>query len=270
MSAGKIKNLVIVALALINVFLIATYAWGEAGEITARREMIEDICAIMQNSGISLSPSAIGSAKRLYAGGAHRDESGEDALAEAVLGDCEKTGGGNISRYESGRGTASFNGRGEFVIELHPSALAAADAEASARRLLRAMGVETAEPAVTRDGETQSVSAVCTFEGAPVFNCQIRFDYENGRLARVSGRRAYPARDTSGDAISGVSDALLDFLAHIKSEGIPCGAITGVDAGYQFNVDASGTGELSPGWRVASDRGEYFVYSGSGAIERGG
>jgi hypothetical protein len=186
-----------------------------------------------------------------------------------VLGASEKTGGGNISRYENGRGTASFNGRGEFVIELLTSAPAAADPETSAKRFLRAMGVETAEPAVTRDGATASASAVCTFEGAPVFNCQIRFDYENGSLVRVSGRRAYPARETTGDAISGVADALLDFLAYVKSEGIPCGAITGVDAGYQFNVDAAGTGELSPGWRVASDSGEYFVYSGSGAIERG-
>ncbi|MDR1298902.1 MAG: hypothetical protein LBJ84_01455, partial [Oscillospiraceae bacterium] len=64
MSAGKIKNLVIVALALINVFLIATYVWSEAGGISARREMIGDICAIMQGNGISLSPSAIGGARR--------------------------------------------------------------------------------------------------------------------------------------------------------------------------------------------------------------
>ncbi|MDR2665205.1 MAG: hypothetical protein LBC21_02865 [Oscillospiraceae bacterium] len=266
MSAGKIKNLVIVALALINVFLIATYAWGEAGEISAHREMIGDLCAIMRGNGISLSPSAIGDPLRLAAGEARRDESGEDAVAQAVLGACEKTGAGNISRYESELGTASFNGRGEFIIELLPAAPAAADAESSARRLLRAMGIETAAPSVSRDGDT--AYAICMFEDAPVFNCQIRFDFKNGSLAGVSGRRSYPARDTTGDSISGVADALLGFLAYVKSEGIPCGAITGVDAGYQFNVNAAGTGELSPGWRVVSNTGEYFVYSGSGAIER--
>jgi hypothetical protein len=267
MSAGRMKNLVIVALIMINLFLLVFFIWGRAGEMSVRREIIEDICAIMGNNGIILKPSSIGDAGGLTVRGTSRDAVAEDAAAAAVLGEFEKTDSGSISRYSSPRGSASFNGRGEFVLELVPGAVKAEDAEAHARGLLKDMGLRTSAPDVARSEGVTSVSAVCAFEGAPIFNCPVRFDYENGSLIRVSGRRADATRDASGESVSGAADALLAFLSCAKSEGIPCGEITQVEAGYQFNVGAVGDGELSPGWRVNTDQGEFFVYS-DGAVER--
>ncbi|MDR2358115.1 MAG: hypothetical protein LBD92_08560 [Oscillospiraceae bacterium] len=269
MSVGRIKNLVIAALIMINLFLLLFFVWGRAGEISARREVIEDICVIMGNNGIVLEPSSIGGAGGLASRGTSRDAAAEDAAAAAVLGNCEKTESGSISRYLGARGSASFNGRGEFVFEIYPGDAAAESAEAHARGLIKDMGLRTGAPDIKRSDGVTSVSAVCTFEGAPVFNCPVRFEYEDGSLIRVSGRRAYAARDAAGESISGAADALLSFLAYVKGEGAPCGEITQVEAGYQFNVSAAGDGELSPGWRVDTDQGEFFVYS-SGAVERVG
>jgi hypothetical protein len=268
MSAGKMKNLVLVALVLINVFLLAFYSAGRAGELTLRRQKIEDICDIMENYGIALRPSAIGPDTRLSGAVTSRDAGEEDAIVAAVLGNAEKTTSGNLSRYVSGAGEASFNARGEFVIDVRPGAIPAPEAAASARRLLRDMGIPTDEPAATIEGDGVEVFATCTYASAPVFNCQIRFTYQSGSLVRVSGRRADPARTASGEEITGAAEALLDFLSYIDGEEQQCGEITYVQAGYRFNVGAIGDGELSPGWRIISDRDEYFVYSSTGAVER--
>ncbi|MDR1589292.1 MAG: hypothetical protein LBS51_03780 [Oscillospiraceae bacterium] len=270
MSAGKIKNLVIAALAMINVFLLVFFIWGRAGEISVRREIIENICAVMGNNGIMLEPEAVGGDGGLKARGTSRDAAAEDAAVAAVMGDFEKTESGSISRYSGPRGVASFNGRGEFVIELYPGGVAAENAEAHASGLLKDMGLRTDEPDVTHSGGVTSVSAVCAFDEAPIFNCTVQLDYENGSLVRVSGRRADATPDAAGESISGVADALLSFLAYAKDGEVPCERITRVESGYQFNVGAVGDGRLDPGWRVSTDQGEFFVYSGLGSVERVG
>jgi hypothetical protein len=269
MSAGRIKNLVIVALIMINLFLLVFFIWSRAGEISVRREIIEDICTVMGNNGIILRPSSIDGVRGLAARGTSRDAAAEDAVVSAVLGGFEKTDSGSISRYSGPRGSASFNGRGEFVFELVPGAVKAEDAETHVRGLLKNMGLRTGATVAERSDGVTSVSVVCTFEGAPVFNCPARFDSEDGSLVRVSGRRADATRDAAGESISGVADALLAFLSYAKSEEISCGEIRLVEAGYQFNVGAVGDGELSPGWRLDTDQGEFFVYS-DGTVERVG
>jgi hypothetical protein len=270
MSTGKVKNLVIVALLMLNAFLAVFFIWGRAGELSVRREILEDICAIMRNNGIGITPSAIDGYKELASYGTSRDTQGEDALAAAVLGQAERTESGIISRYAGQHGTATFNGRGEFVVDIYPGEITAPDASARTRELLKSMGLSTGALTITRSGAELSVSAVCTFEGAPVFNCPVRFDYTDGSLIRVSGRRADALRDTADVGISAAAEALLVFLAYVKSEAIPCGEITRAEPGYQFNVGAVGDGELSPGWLISADAGEFFVYSGDGTVERAG
>jgi hypothetical protein len=277
-SAGKIKNLVLVALALINAFLLFVFATVQTGELSRRRERLEDIRVVLARGGIAVAPAAIGGDLKLAAQRTQRDESAEDQIVAAVLGAAEKTvRGGVLSMYTGDYGSASFNGRGEFIIEsaARNPGLSAPRREseiAETKRLLRDMGIRASGVRETREpgSGSVSVSVVCTYADAMIFNCPVKFEFESGRLARVSGRVASVAEQGGAVGQLDAATALLRFLPYILSEDPSCSEITRVTAGYQFNVEAVGGGELSPGYAVETDRGEFFIYSVTDTIERTG
>ncbi|MDR3277985.1 MAG: hypothetical protein LBT12_04360 [Oscillospiraceae bacterium] len=282
MSGSKIKSLVIAALALINVFFLVIFIWGRADTALAARRALENIRQIMLESGVTLQSGAVHGGAALKALRTGRDAAGEEAIARACLGDVSaEDQGGGILRYTSALGSATFNSRGEFVIEYTAPVADRENLASAARRWLRTRDMEATAPIAAEtvgmqavsavigaetDG-TQTVSAVYTYKKTLIFNCRVTFELTDGGRLRVTGRRPAGIREGGTGAIADVSTVLMGFLSSIRAGEVSCRAITDVRAGYHFNAGALGDGELSPGWRVTTDAGEYFVNSLTGELE---
>jgi hypothetical protein len=178
--------------------------------------------------------------------------------------------GGNIYVYENEKGRATFNGGGEFSIELSYSA-ETGDALSVARRVLRAMALETTEPQPTAAAPGASggeaVTALFTYRRTAVFNCPVTLEFHAGQLARVSGRRPPPARLNDDETADGVADALLRFAETVRGGAVVCAEIYDAAPGYSFSAGAFGDGELAPGWRMVTDGGTFFVNSLTNEVE---
>ncbi|MDR0838819.1 MAG: hypothetical protein LBN99_04165 [Oscillospiraceae bacterium] len=265
MSTAKIKNLILAALVLINVFFLIDVLWEKIGEAAERRQITENLTAIMEKGGIELHSGAIGEIRGPAAQSTVRDPFGEATIARAVLGDCELVESGTRARYESGLGEATFNTRGEFVITARKE-LAASDGEPAryAKRLLRAMKLDASEPVATG---SNTATAVCEYRGTAVFNCVITFEFDGEGLVTVSGRRPSGVSEAPDVATRDLPTLLLGFLSLVRDGGADCTSISSVEAGYRLSVGAFGDGSLSPGWRVETDVGAFFLDAVTGAIE---
>jgi hypothetical protein len=266
MSGSKIKSLVIAALALINVFFLVIFIWDRAGTALVARRTLENIRQIMLENGVTLQSGAVHGNTSLKALRTGRDAADEEAIVRACLGDAQaEDQGGGILRYTGELGSASFNGRGEFVIEYAVPA-AGESLAGTARRLLRTLGIEATAPAAAETDGAQTVSAVCTYKKTMIFNCRVTFEIMEDARLRVTGRRPAGIREGGTGAIADVSTVLMGFLSSVRSGEVSCRVITDVRAGYHLNVGALGDGELAPGWRVTTDAGEYFVNSLTGEL----
>ncbi|MDR1065004.1 MAG: hypothetical protein LBL25_01375, partial [Oscillospiraceae bacterium] len=267
MSTSKIKNIVIAVLVFINVFFLSAVLVSRVGEASGRRRVIDDLRTVLENAGVALEDGAIASLESLRPMSTERDAYGEAYLARAVLGDCSPSqDGGANSVYTGERGTAEFNARGEFRIELTEPYAARGGARAEAKRLLREMGLDASDPALSVNGDTETASAVCEYKGAPTFNCVVSFEFEGGLLLRVTGRRPSGVKEAPPGTLRELPTALLEFLAFVRGGGIDCSRILSVEAGYRLTVSAFGDGTLSPGWLVTTDAGGFFINSPTGEI----
>ncbi|MDR0905197.1 MAG: hypothetical protein LBN00_03315 [Oscillospiraceae bacterium] len=272
MSTAKIKNIVLVVLLFLNVFFLAVAARDIYENNAARRRTIENFGVIMQNGGIELSDGAMPELTAPKPQKTSRDPYAEATIARAALGDCEPTdSGGTPSQYIGERGTATFNARDEFEIK-YTGDYAVAENEAEmlsvAKKLLRRMKIETAEPEISDNGGDITVfAAVCRYRKTPTFNCVITFTFDDGRLIGIAGRRPSGVSEAAGGAERDLPTSMLGFLQFVLDSGAEVTKITGITAGYRLNVGAFGTGELMPCWRLDTDAGAFYIDALTGAVE---
>jgi hypothetical protein len=265
-SASKLKNLVIAALLLINVFFAAILLYDRGGEALERQRALDNIRTVLANGGVAISISAPREGGDLRALSTSRDTAAEESVALALIGSAERVDlGGNIFAFENEKGRATFNMGGEFAVELVYSA-ETGDALTVARRVLRATGIETTEPEVHGSDGDETVATICAYKKTPVFNCPVSLEFEGGQLTRVSGRMPTGVRAGGGAGIAGLESVLLRFGEAVRS-GIACSEVYDAIPGYRFYVGAFGEGELAPGWRLVTDVGVFFVNSLTNEVE---
>jgi hypothetical protein len=250
---------------LINVFFVAVFLIDRGGAELEKRRALDDLRTVLHNGGIALNTDALSEGEPLPALITERDVAAEELLALAVLGKAERTSsGGNIYSYSNEKGRVAFNGRGEFVIDLDYST-ETGDAASVTARILKAMGVETTTPVAVGGDGNETVTARCAYKGAEIFNCQVAFSFTEGYVKHASGRRPTGIAAAESGELFDVYTALTMFGA--AESGGDVTEITAALAGYRFYVNAFGEGELLPGWRVATDAGDFFVNSITGEVE---
>ncbi|MDR2420897.1 MAG: hypothetical protein LBD49_02165 [Oscillospiraceae bacterium] len=267
MSTSKLKNIVIAGLVFINVFFLAAISLSSIGESSERRGILSDLRTVFESSGIRLAGELPSSSESLRPLSAERDAFGEAAIARAALGECAPSGdGGARALYTGERGAAEFNARGEFKIEFAEPYSPRGDVSSATKRLLRDMGIDAAAPALSESGGIVTATSVFLYKGAPAFNCAISFEFEDGRLLRVTGRRPSGIKDAPAASLRSLPTALLGFLTFARGGGTDCSEIASVTAGYRFAVSAFGEGALSPGWLLDTDAGGYFIDASTGEV----
>ena len=281
MSVSRIKSVTIAILLLINAIFLAVIIGDTIADARNERQSLSDACAVLARAGISLDPDNVKTAGAIGAMRTARDLDSEALIARTALGDAEMTDHGVIFSYESeGRGRAEFKSSGNFDIRLDEGAPeSAGNAEKTVKKLLRKMKIETSElitadsmspagstaPSYGTDSET--IIAVCSYNGVSIFNCTIEFVFNNGSLESITGQNVNCVEPTEGGGIiSTPGTMLLGLLAAIKRGDVEFSEIKYVEAGYEHHVAGSFEGVVSPAWLIVTDTGRYILDDATGEI----
>ncbi|MBE6991442.1 MAG: hypothetical protein E7430_02540 [Ruminococcaceae bacterium] len=266
MQASKIKNVFLLALVLVNVFLLILVIPQMRQTKNSSEKAGQELEQIFSRRGIELDWSVVSHELELYELELDGDSTAEQNAASLLLGSAMLVddGEGLVSNsYVGQKGTAEFHKSGAFSAVLTEKENAGADLSQAGRELLESMGfVLHGDVVLTRESAGKYiVSAVQSLEGAPVYSSQAVLSYDNYCLTGVSGvwYSTYQGHMGNEKCISAVT-ALVSFLASQDELGWLCTSVEEVSQGYIEEATPSlGAARLVPVWKIRTDTGEFYV-----------
>jgi hypothetical protein len=190
-SVQKIKNLILLILALAVVFLtllVIPTKTAQAREETALHDRLE---TLFSENGVQLDGSALPQSLRLYTISLDGIPQAAGSAVSVLLGSSAEVQDDTVrysSVYTSARGACSVTANGAFSASLDGS-LAYSDPVAGTKKLLRSMGFTAAavSEAARKSAGVYAVTATQQILGVPVFSDGLTFTYTNGALESVEG-----------------------------------------------------------------------------------
>ena len=264
MSGRRIKNLILLILALAVCFLLLAVV---PGKLSAQREesaLHRGLTELLASYGVSIDPVLLTPGETLYA--IELGEADASAAAEALLGEAAEADSSS-TRYEilysADSGSVSFSRSGALRAELS-AAVGGRSYEQDMQRRLRGMGytVWQTQPAVRQADGIYALGVEQALLGMPVFGGTLTFTYQDGALRAADGV-FYPesgsiARVSEGACIS-CADALTQILASRDALGWVGSQITGMQQGYLHSETATSALRFTPVWRVETDTAVFYV-----------
>lgn len=277
MDNSKIKNLIIIVLLIVNIFLAGAIGADRAMSNSLKKDALSGVIALLEAKGIAVSQDANLSDTALSVCAVTRDFRKEKKRVSAVLDGADvQDQGGNIMYYQGKNGQAVFRGTGSFEILMNEGAVpTGSDPEATARAFLKKLGISaikgsSGEGMDVADG-SGTVVLGCSKGKTEIINCRVTFTFANGSLMLVSGTRSLDesSSDTMQNELA-LSTILMRFLDIINESGRVCSELKNAELCYvQTIYPVSGTGTLTPVWRLTTDAGEYYIDGLTGKLETG-
>lgn len=268
MKTTRLKNIVILILAIANAFLMLRLVMRYRDMHEVHENMISEVVALFEANGIALSHEVVPEDVALDVIHLSRDAQRERALADAIIGGTSAVNaGGGLYRYYNPNGTFLFRSNGAFECV---ASLEVEDAEAFCLGVCDAFGYANMESAL--DAQTSGeVTALRVSENCgEVFNCTITFTFEKGRLTAVSGFYVPDGNDAAAidRPVSAVS-ALVKFLDYRNNAGVVCTEVSYMESGCLLQSGASSSLRLVPVWHIATPSGSFYVNQMSGEVSNG-
>nr|WP_302649368.1 hypothetical protein [uncultured Agathobaculum sp.] len=262
MQWDKVKNVLIVILMAVNVFLLGNLGRQFWQTRQQEAELVGSLRTLAQGYGISLDADfALPNDVVLPELSIDRSRPNEEAAAAAMLGGeparTEQEDGTVL--FEGERGTVEWGADGSVSGSILTGEAAPADESAAlhlAKQLFSDWKLQ-AEDAVWA-AEGTSVTMTGTVAGLPVFNRVLTIRFTGDGFASLSGLWSFGTPYTTVSA-SGVAcnaaDALLEFVARQPEAQ----SVLSMTAGYRMQTDSSRRIQLTPTWKIVTDSGEYLV-----------
>jgi len=269
MAWSKLKNIVLLLLAMTDLALLSFVVQREYQDERMRRQARDSAIAFLAERGVNVEEGLVPQTMTLAPQIVERDREQEGEAAAALLKGAveEESRGGEVYRYYNGSGSVQFHSDGAFSAELSPGAYPLGeDRERTCLEVLALLGfqgelVEEAEDSLTFRQ---------LWEGSPLFTQQVTLTCGDGCLTGMTGGRRLvgaPAEDAGRTSIT-VPTALFDFYNGLKALGDVCSRIDGITQGFVGAASLSGPMELTPVWRITTDTGAYQIDLLTGALSR--
>ncbi len=264
MSASRMKNLILLILALCALGLLAVVVPDRLTQNRQQRQMLAELKTLYASFDLTLDLPALPRSPQLYS----VELPNPDALsaARALLGQ-DASSAGDEDRYEAeytaAHGTLRVTRSGSFQAQL-TGGRPVGSIDSAAARLLRTLGyqVQTLAPAVRTDDGAEVVRATQKLLGVPVFEDSLDVIYRDGVLSALDG--VFYTGSDSATRVSqtpGIScaDALTQFLASRDALGWVGSRVSDVTQGYLPTETASASVWFVPTWRIETDTGSFYV-----------
>ncbi len=269
METRQLKNITILILLLLNLFLLSLLLHFRLQKASSGRRLAEQLLTLYENSAVALpEEEALLTAAAPVSLSLNRDLHHEAEIAAFLLGEETegKAQGGGIYTYAGPHGTVQFRSNGAF--DYTPKDQRINAPLDFCREFCDRFGYVEAEE-ITLSGESGSFSALRSVGGVPVYNASLSLLFEDGLLLSVSGSCLSPAGSAplSGSRFT-VADALVKFLDYRNASGVVCSAVTGVKPVYELQATAAQPMGLAAKWQVSTDTYLYYVDCATGEISR--
>ena len=266
MERYRLKNIIILILVLVNVFLLASLAFRKTAEHSAQRQATEQLVALFAADEIALSSEIISHQSPPSPCTLTRNTELDREVALFLLGSgvSYSDQGGGIYTYTSPSGSALFRANGSFDAA---GTLTAEHVTDFCRNFCQEFSYSTPSFQLDENGSGTAV-AYFQYNDLPVFNCAVTFTIDHGKLLTVSGTLL----PTSGSAVSSSqsplssSAALTAFLQMRRETAAAVSSVTDIYLCYELQSTASASMTLSPSWCIVTDTAKYYVNSITGLV----
>lgn len=268
MEWSKIKNIILLILLGLNLFLLVIVASQELQAHQFRREARAEAVELLERNGIAVDPDRLPPDTSLPVQVLEEEESGTDALARALLGeDAVRQSGGVRQVYTSPLGEMEAFSTGRFAADLTAGAqlLGESKPEQHASALLQRAGIQ-ADFVESGSAEGMLRLTYCQRWGdTPVFNAQISLTYAGGALRHMEGV-LLPGESGAGreEETVTVATLLVRFLSQRNESGRMFSEIQSMVPGYHLSATRPFT--LTPAWYITTDTGTYLLSALDGSL----
>ena len=265
MERYRLKNIIIIILLLLNVFLMGSLFTRETSERFSHSRAEEQLAALFAADGISLSSETIPEENPPATLSLIRSMDYDRSIAEFFLGKSltRADQGGGIHNYSGEKGVALFRSNGGFDIA---GSLSSENGETLCRDFCKTFSLDEPVFALNEEG-SGTASAACLYNGLPVMDCTVTFTFDRGILMTVSGT-ALPASNvavTAEDPPLSAVAALTAFQQNRRETGAVVSSVTEVYACYILQNSASSV-SLAAAWCIVTDTSSYYVNCSTGSV----
>ncbi len=266
MRWSKIKNIIILLLAMVNVFLLAMVGMRSWRTQRAEQETRTRMVEVVEHSGITFLPEEIPGELEISGRQVSAAGLGEDEAAALVGPVTERTAAGTRITYTGEKGSATFAPGGEIDVQFLAGArpLGGADVGKASEALLESLGIQGEETRRRTQGETVTLVFTQLWGEIPVPDLALTIVYRRGELSSLTGRCLTGTEEPLSGSGTGISaaTALVRFLEGLNQGGYVCSQVTKMYAGYM--VSGTGTVTLTPAWYLQTDAWPWrFAVDGS-------
>ncbi len=265
MQWSRVKSILIMILLLIDGFLIVNIAGKYVSNYYRAAETAHNITEILERRGIRQGELfALPETHTLPVLQIDRSRADEDRFAAGLLGQelvrTEQPDGGTVY-YESAQGVLNWRDGGVVSGTLRPVGYVrpqdAATAQTYAREILKAAGISASVDWACEDAGVV-VTASFPTAGVPVFNRTLTLIFREQDV-EVAGWWTFgmPYITKSGNYVAfSATDALFNLIS--KNEVTE---IDKMELGFLLSESGGGRVQMTPGWRVETNAGSFFVDS---------
>lgn len=267
MERYRLKNIIILILLLLNVFLSASLLTQKITEHNTQRTAAEQLAALFAADGMQLDPNIVSYDTPPASCTISRDPALENRAAQQILGQIATSAdqGGGISVYSSQAGTVQFRSGGSFDAVLETPI---ADGTRFCTSFCKAFSCSAPQFYLDDSGSGTAV-ALLQRDRMSIYNSPVTFTLEDDMVTAISGT-LIPENSTplqqEQETLSALA-ALIAFQQSRQETGSVVSSISGMELCWELQ-SSSGGPTLFPVWRISTNTADFYVNCVSGTVRR--
>jgi len=267
LNTARLKNIIILILALFNAFLLILLFSQQFQQRSAKNRSMQQLEQLFSSSGLSIRSDILSANESFYEYAVTTNSSAQEAFAAAILGDSTRTELAGSVRYEGKNGYCQFRTNGN--VEASFSNLVIDDPLAFSEEIFKSYGYRILDRAkVGNGGEIGTVTGTRCTESGIIYNAALSFTFSGKTLTSVSGSFLPDITALSSCDCISATTALVDFLDYYNAGSLVCTEVTDLQSGYLLQGFASSQLKLAPVWYIETDVGSCYVDCVTGEVSR--
>lgn len=266
MDRYRLKNVIILILLLVNVFLLGSLAYRDSAAQSAQDRALQQLTALFAADGIELDPAVVSSRTPPAGHTLTRDTALERSAAAQLLGSglvyTERWG---VYSYTGNNGTVLFRDNGSFDAA---GTLAPSDGAAFCESFCKKFHYEILSSQLDGEG-SGAILAARKYDRLPVYNCTVTFTLDRGAVTSASGTLLPDvSTELSGEEPLSAQGALIAFQSMRRETGAVASSIEEVSLCYELQSSIAAPMSLTPAWCIVTNTLRYYVNCHTGAVSQ--
>ncbi len=263
MEWSKAKNILIVLLLLVDVFLLGIYIFRAEEENRGHENIRIEICKVLQKQGISISKDMIPlDSVEFNPATINVREKNIEEMGK-LLGKITEITSDDYTTYSGEKGTFMYNKDSfSLVYESGKPIYGVESAKKLSEEIVSALSIKTSSEKIEHKksdgGYTVKVPQILS--GIELFDCSVEIKIsESGSVIAHGNYLCDGEITTYSDKVSPVSAVMLSFADAVQENGFSGIVVSDVRIGYTAKASDGKRISLAPTLGIETDRGMFLV-----------